>query len=111
MKFNFVSILTVRGRKSGKWISTPITPIDFNGHVFLVAPRGETQWVRNLRQENKARLTTKGKIQQIATKEISGKLQIAVVTKYQERVKISKSQFSLLPNPSDHPTFKVEFYH
>jgi len=42
-------ILAVRGRKSGEWRTTPVNPLMLNGERYLVAPRGETQWVRNMR--------------------------------------------------------------
>ena len=42
-------ILSVRGRKSGEWRSTPVNPLGYAGHRYLVSPRGHTQWVRNLR--------------------------------------------------------------
>jgi hypothetical protein len=45
MKHNY--LLEVRGRKSGKWYSTPIDLLEVGGKRFLVAPRGRTQWVRN----------------------------------------------------------------
>ena len=41
--------LRVRGRKSGEWRSTPVNLLTHGGRRYLVAPRGETQWVRNLR--------------------------------------------------------------
>ncbi len=41
-------VLRVKGRKSGQWRSTPVNLLSFEGHRYLVAPRGETQWVRNL---------------------------------------------------------------
>jgi deazaflavin-dependent oxidoreductase (nitroreductase family) len=40
-------VVQVRGRKSGKTYSTPIDLLELDGHRFLVAPRGRTQWVRN----------------------------------------------------------------
>lgn len=40
-------LLQVRGRKSGKLYSTPIDLLEMDGHRYLVAPRGLTQWVRN----------------------------------------------------------------
>ncbi len=40
-------LLQVRGRKSGKVYSTPIDLLELNGKRFLIAPRGQTQWVRN----------------------------------------------------------------
>ena len=42
-------VLEVRGRKSGEWRRTPVNPLEHDGERYLVAPRGETQWVRNLR--------------------------------------------------------------
>ncbi len=41
-------LLQVRGRKSGKLYSTPIYLVEIGGKRFLVAPRGRTQWVRNV---------------------------------------------------------------
>ena len=40
-------LLQVRGRKSGKLYSTPIDLLEIDGRRYLVAPRGQTQWVRN----------------------------------------------------------------
>lgn len=42
-------VLAVRGRTSGAWRTTPVNPLTIDGARYLVAPRGETQWVRNLR--------------------------------------------------------------
>lgn len=41
--------LAVRGRKSGEWRTVPVNVLDYEGTRYLVAPRGETHWVRNLR--------------------------------------------------------------
>lgn len=42
-------VLAVRGRASGQWRTVPVNPIDVDGVRYLVSPRGETQWARNLR--------------------------------------------------------------
>jgi deazaflavin-dependent oxidoreductase (nitroreductase family) len=42
-------VLSVRGRKSGEWRSTPVNLLTHDGERYLVAPRGATQWVRNFR--------------------------------------------------------------
>lgn len=42
-----ISLLEVRGRKSGKVYATPVDPLEVGGRRYLVAPRGRTQWVRN----------------------------------------------------------------
>jgi deazaflavin-dependent oxidoreductase (nitroreductase family) len=49
-------VLEVRGRNSGEWRRTPVNPLEFEGQRYIVAPRGETQWVRNLRASNEGRL-------------------------------------------------------
>lgn len=41
--------LAVRGRTSGEWRTVPVNPMVVDGERYLVAPRGHTQWVRNLR--------------------------------------------------------------
>src|SRR6266567_4395051 len=75
IKFNLVPILTVKGRTSGKWIRVPVTPLAYKGNTFLVAPRGETQWARNLRKNNKGQLTIKGETRNFTANEISDNLQ------------------------------------
>jgi len=42
-------VLYVRGRTSGQWRSNPVNVLTHGGSRYLVAPRGHTQWVRNLR--------------------------------------------------------------
>lgn len=50
------SVLSVRGRTTGEWRSSPVNPLTFEGEQFLVAPRGDTQWVRNLRVAGAGRI-------------------------------------------------------
>lgn len=41
--------LAVRGRKSGEWRTVPVNVLVVDGAEYLVAARGVTQWVRNMR--------------------------------------------------------------
>lgn len=41
--------LAVRGRTSGEWRTTPVNLLELHGQRYLVAPRGQTEWVRNIR--------------------------------------------------------------
>ena len=41
-------VLEVRGRKSGTVYTLPVDPLQYEGKLYLVAPRGRTQWVRNV---------------------------------------------------------------
>ena len=49
-------LLEVRGRKSGRIYSTPVNLLDHHGKNYLVAPRGYTQWVRNVIASGEASL-------------------------------------------------------
>jgi hypothetical protein len=42
-------VLEHRGRTTGDLHRTPVNLLTFEGTQYLVAPRGETQWVRNVR--------------------------------------------------------------
>jgi deazaflavin-dependent oxidoreductase (nitroreductase family) len=50
-------LLSVRGRKTGELRTTPVNLMRFDGERYLVAPRGHTQWVRNLRVAGEGQLT------------------------------------------------------
>lgn len=42
-------VLEVRGRKTGQPRRTPVNLLTVGGQTYLVAPRGETEWVKNVR--------------------------------------------------------------
>lgn len=45
-------VLTVRGRQSGAPRSVVVNPLELDGALYLMSPRGETQWVKNLRADS-----------------------------------------------------------
>lgn len=49
-------VLEVRGRSSGEPRRTPVNLLEHDGRRYLVAPRGETQWARNLRASGEGKL-------------------------------------------------------
>ena len=49
-------ILETRGRRSGLPRRTPVNLLEVEGRHYLVSPRGETDWVRNVRADE-GRLT------------------------------------------------------
>jgi deazaflavin-dependent oxidoreductase (nitroreductase family) len=48
--------LHVQGRTTGQWHTVPVNLLTHEGATYLVAPRGNTQWVRNLRASRTGRL-------------------------------------------------------
>ncbi len=63
-------LLDVRGRKSGRTQTVPVNPIDVDGARYLVAPRGETQWVRNFRVANEGVLRVGDRTEPIFGREL-----------------------------------------
>jgi hypothetical protein len=52
---NQAAVIEVRGRKTGRTISFPVAVVAYEGDRYLVAMLGnETNWVRNLRADNRA---------------------------------------------------------
>ena len=64
-------VLEVRGRKSGEWRSTPVNLLRYKGADYLVAPRGQTQWVKNLRASGEGRLRVGRRTQPFTAVEVS----------------------------------------
>jgi hypothetical protein len=48
MRLGIIPTLAVRARTSGEWRSVPVNVLELAGQRYLVAPRGDTQWVRNM---------------------------------------------------------------
>jgi deazaflavin-dependent oxidoreductase (nitroreductase family) len=75
-------VLEVRGRKSGEWRRTPVNPLDFDGGRYLVAPRGETQWVRNLRASGEGRLLHGRRTEQFTATELADDEKLPLLRAY-----------------------------
>ena len=63
-------VLRVRGRRSGEWRTTPVNPLELDGVTYLVAPRGVTEWVRNLRVAGDGELHHGRKIEPFTAEEL-----------------------------------------
>ena len=75
-------VLSVRGRTTGEWRSTPVNPLTFEGEQFLVAPRGETQWVRNLRAAGNGRIQRGKHVEQFTAVELADAAKPSVLRAY-----------------------------
>src|SRR4051794_1725826 len=63
-------VLEVRGRKTGTPRRTPVNLLPLDGLDYLVAPRGHTQWVRNLRAQGEGRLLLGRRAQRFGATEV-----------------------------------------
>jgi deazaflavin-dependent oxidoreductase (nitroreductase family) len=75
-------VLEVRGRRSGEWRQTPVNPLEYEGERFLVAPRGETDWVRNLRVSGEGRLRKGRSTEEFTATELNGEEKLPVLRAY-----------------------------
>ena len=75
-------VLEVRGRKSGEWRRTPVNPIEVEGQRYIVSPRGETQWVRNLRAGGEGRLRKGARTEDFSATELADEDKLPVLRAY-----------------------------
>ena len=86
-------VLAVRGRKSGEWRTVPVNPLDLDGHRYLVAPRGHTEWVRNIRVAGGGELRLGRKVTPIRVTELADADKPAVIREYVKRWKAEVGAF------------------
>jgi deazaflavin-dependent oxidoreductase (nitroreductase family) len=75
-------ILTVRGRRSGLPRTVPVNPLTLGDARYLVAPRGETEWVRNLRAAGEGELRLGRRTEHFAARELPDADKPAVLRAY-----------------------------
>jgi deazaflavin-dependent oxidoreductase (nitroreductase family) len=76
------AILEVVGRRSGEPRRTPVNPLSLAGHRYLLAPRGETEWVRNIRVSGAAALLRGRQREQIAVAEVTDDDKLPIIREY-----------------------------
>jgi deazaflavin-dependent oxidoreductase (nitroreductase family) len=76
------AVLEVVGRRSGEPRRTPVNPLPLGGERYLLAPRGETEWVRNIRVSGTAALLRGRKREQIAVTEVPDAEKLPIIRAY-----------------------------
>lgn len=108
MRVGMIPTLAVRGRTSGEWRTVPVNVLELDGQRYLVAPRGETQWVRNLRATGRGELRWRGRVEPFRAIEIPDNEKPRVIEAYLARWGYQvKGYFKALPDPADHPVFRI----
>ncbi len=85
--------LRVRGRTSGEWRATPVNLLTFEGERYLVAPRGETQWVRNMRFAGEGELRVGRRHEAFRATELVDDEKVEVLRAYLKRWKAEVGVF------------------
>jgi deazaflavin-dependent oxidoreductase (nitroreductase family) len=86
-------VLEVRGRKSGEPRRTPVNPLTLDGTRYLVAPRGHTQWVRNLRVAGEGSLLLGRRREPFVASELADSEKEPILRAYLDRWKWEVGQF------------------
>src|ERR671925_2236782 len=86
-------VLAVRGRTSGEWRTTPVNLLGHEGRRYLVAPRGETQWVRNLRAAGTGELRVGKRAESFRGRELADDEKVPVLRAYLRRWKAETGVF------------------
>ena len=110
-------VLAVRGRTTGTMQEVPVNPVEVDGVRYLVAPRGETHWVRNLRAVGAAELRVGQRREPIQVREIENACKPPVLRAYLRRWKRETGQFFGVDDQAsdedvariapDHPVFQI----
>ncbi len=111
-------VLRVRGRKSGEWRSVPVNLLTLDGNRYLVAPRGETQWVRNIRVAGGGELVLGRRAEAFTVQELPDAEKTGILRAYLRRWKAEVGVFfgGVGPDSPDadvqriapeHPVFRI----
>ena len=112
-------VLRVRGRKSGEWRSQPVNLLSFEGKRYLVAPRGHTQWVRNIRVSGTGELLLGSRAEPIQVHEVLDEAKVPILRAYLKKwswevgaffdgVGADASEQDLQRIAPNHPIFHIE---
>ena len=111
-------VLAVKGRSSGEWRTTPVNLLSYESRRYLVAPRGETQWVRNLRVAGTGELRLGRRAEAFRGRELTDEEKVPVLRAYLRKWKAEVGIFfdGTGPDSTDdqlraiapkHPAFEV----
>jgi deazaflavin-dependent oxidoreductase (nitroreductase family) len=111
-------VLEVKGRTSGEWRQTPVNLMRYRDGEYLVAPRGQTQWVKNLRASGQGRLRLGRCMEQFSAIELADDEKPALLRAYLKKWKFEVGVFfdGVGPDSSDaelrqiapdHPVFRL----
>ena len=102
--------LSVEGRRSGAPKKVPVVPVEHGDGRYLVSTRGESSWVRNARSANgAAQLGQRGKLESVRLIDVPVEQRQPIIDAYRAKVGGTvKGYFEKLPDPKDHPVFRIE---
>lgn len=114
----YLHLLQVAGRKTGRLYRTPVNLMDVAGVTYLVAPRGDTQWVRNARKAPTIHLKRGRQLKEYRVREVGEERKPDLLKEYLERYAAQVQQYfsveagspveSYIPVSQSYPVFELE---
>lgn len=90
-------LLEVRGRKTGRVYATPVNVLQHKGKNYLVAPRGYTQWVRNIGAGSDAALVKGGRREKARLRPLADEEKPEILKAYLDRFKPTVQRYFPIP--------------
>jgi deazaflavin-dependent oxidoreductase (nitroreductase family) len=100
-------VLEVRGRKSGRTISLPVDPIEWQGRRYLVCARGTSHWVRNVRAAGDIVLARARQRRRYAVRELPADQRAPVLKAYLDAFSREVQRFFPVPKGSPVTAFEA----
>jgi deazaflavin-dependent oxidoreductase (nitroreductase family) len=91
--FSYNYLLQVQGRRSGRIYSMPVNVLDLNGRRFVVATRGETQWVRNARSSGQVWLKKGRRREEYRLRTVSDNEKPVILKAYLDHFRATAQRF------------------
>jgi deazaflavin-dependent oxidoreductase (nitroreductase family) len=86
----------------------PVIPLQYDGSLFVVSTRGESDWVKNVRAAGKVRLGQKGQFETYAATEVPAEGRADILAAYRKKAgREVNGYWKRLPGDLEHPTFKL----
>ena len=114
----YLYLLQVAGRKTGRIYKTPVNLMEVAGVTYLVAPRGETQWVRNARKAPAIHLKRGRQFKEYRVREVGEERKPDLLKEYLERYASQVQRYfsveagspveSYVPVSKSYPVFELE---
>jgi len=109
--------LEVKGRRSGQVRSNPVIWVEYQGQRYLVSPRGETEWVRNVRAAGREVVIRHRGRQKVKLEEVPAVQRAPILRAYLRKMAIATRQhFGVDPKAelaeferiaARHPVFRI----
>ncbi len=109
--------LEVKGRRSGQARSNPLNRVEHEGERYLVSPRGESEWVRNVRAVGGEAVIRHGGRRKVRLEEVPAEERAPIIKAYLGKTaKVTRQHFGIDPKAelaefegiaARHPVFRI----